>query len=746
MQQNHPSTERSLQSSVHQRVAEQKVESLAHRSMTLQQIVDFLRDLPHKMQHYRASETKTVDVVWGVIVPATKSRACSYADLVDGCRAMPDSMVSHNWNNIFAHLLASIFACALGIGEWALVLPLMEPDRIHVLEAMLKDCGMLSSRWWLCIFCVNQHISICNATWGGADTVTKIPYRPCDCGQAKHSDGEECEMNKFDQMIELIQKRQPKYKHVIAADLRLGALERIWVIAEVAKVFELGIPFDTLLALRPGVELLYMLGSEDTVSSAFRVDVRKAKASRPEDEELILSKIEDKEEFNRKVQRAFTVPFAIQFVESLADLFRGMDGDDERFEDERSKMTEMIKKIRNGSLEEIEEAVCECGEKLGDGAYVFQGFNLRKLLGTTAGFGDRERFVRTAMLADPLSEIMRNDIKQRLRDDDTQSSDDDTQESPAIMEQMFVNMMMSSVQSHEGMDAFTAMFRFPKHFLRVGRDVGQSLAVCRANYVSVIVIEGDQAILNLAERALDLSCGRSPESSRLLEQFGIEDCSFFWLAFAGGLVWVGSEAAVPKIVLHTGAGNIVEYLGVTEGEDAASALASFVLLNVANADVVEFSPLNVFPIFHRSVEGTLVVVFPEVPLASDIAAMKEYASGATGVPVAYADTSSHGGQVLIEALHLQVTGPTVICLKGSLRDSFSQILQLFEHHLQDEFVQPLRHVLDQAHMCKFEIVVQDVDSSSSLQLELDRIWHIALTSAEEHSAGGAAGAGGAMSG
>jgi len=156
------------------------VKRMAHRGFTLQALVDFLRRLPTVMPQYDYSQTRTVDVVWHVVIPETRERGCAYADLMSaGQPLLPDKMVSHNWGNLFSHLCAAIFADALGSNDFWSIVPLLQPDCIGVLEAQLNDCGALQRTRWLCIFGVNQHVSICNATWGGEDSVTGEPYRTC---------------------------------------------------------------------------------------------------------------------------------------------------------------------------------------------------------------------------------------------------------------------------------------------------------------------------------------------------------------------------------------------------------------------------------------------------------------------------------------------------------------------------------------------------------------------------------------
>ena len=276
--------------------ADRVVKRLAHRSMTLRNLLNFMRRLPQAMPQYDPRRTRTVDVVWSVIVPETQERGCAYADLFNGDGRLPDKMVSHNWGNLFLHLVAAVFADALGIRDfWEMSALLQAPGGLDLLEAKLQDGGHLESTRWLCIFCVNQHISICNKSWGGLDSVTGIPYRECACTLPKVHTGSGCEMNKFDDMISLFKRENPGYMHVAAADEQLGLLSRIWVIAELAEVFQQSLPCRFLL---------YKTDLTQVESRTTHLDVRAAKASRPEDVDMILAKIEDKDHFNQVTKAA----------------------------------------------------------------------------------------------------------------------------------------------------------------------------------------------------------------------------------------------------------------------------------------------------------------------------------------------------------------------------------------------------------------------------------------------------------
>eukprot|EP00439_Symbiodinium_sp_Y106_P086849 s519_g36.t1 len=274
------------------------VDALAHRGVTLRSLVAFMRRLPEAMPHYDLDTTRTVDVVWQVIIPETAEKGCSYADLLQSSeKRLPDKMVSHNWRNLFSHLMAALFADAAGKTSFRTVLSWMRlgSPGWDLIEAEVQDAGQLDSSRWLCIFAVNQHVSICDKTWGGKDSLLGRPYIPCGCRKEKVHSGIFCEMNKFDAMIALFKERHPRYEHVVAVDDGLHVLTRIWVIAEIAEVFRNRLPCKVVLLQPRGIELL---------SRVKEMDVRDAQASRPEDVHMILEKIVDKTEFNERTRSA----------------------------------------------------------------------------------------------------------------------------------------------------------------------------------------------------------------------------------------------------------------------------------------------------------------------------------------------------------------------------------------------------------------------------------------------------------
>ena len=68
----------------------------------------------------------------------------SYAEqMTGGKRILPHRMFSHNWRNLFAHLMAAVFSEFLQIRDYCEVVAHLRPDRIDLLEAMCTDAGVM---------------------------------------------------------------------------------------------------------------------------------------------------------------------------------------------------------------------------------------------------------------------------------------------------------------------------------------------------------------------------------------------------------------------------------------------------------------------------------------------------------------------------------------------------------------------------------------------------------------------------
>lgn len=140
------------------------VEDLARRSVTLRTLLKFLRSLPKTMPHFNVERTRTVDVVWQVIIPETATRGCSYAELLESERRLPDKMISHNWGNLFAHLMAAVFADAAGKPSFSAILSWLQlgAKGLDMIEALIEDRKRFGYQHWKLAGLASIHTHIDN--------------------------------------------------------------------------------------------------------------------------------------------------------------------------------------------------------------------------------------------------------------------------------------------------------------------------------------------------------------------------------------------------------------------------------------------------------------------------------------------------------------------------------------------------------------------------------------------------------
>ncbi|CAK9023988.1 unnamed protein product [Durusdinium trenchii] len=287
---------------------EAKTQELAGRGISVQKLLSFYRRLGKDvMLSYQPDVHTTNDVVRLAIIPSTSTACSSYAQLVnEGESLMPGKMVTHNWSNLFRDLLASVIADALGEHTSELISALLsEPSGINALEQVLRVQDKLQDIYWICAFAVNQHSGICGANpRGDIDPVTRLPHPVCLCTMPKrfnttpplneHGESIPCEMNKFDDMMSFLACRDPSFAEVVVVDTSLELFNRAWCMAELAEAQRMGMAQSLLVQNK--ATLRSRRGSLEGLK------VQEMTATRPEDVDAILSKIPDKEEFNRKLQ------------------------------------------------------------------------------------------------------------------------------------------------------------------------------------------------------------------------------------------------------------------------------------------------------------------------------------------------------------------------------------------------------------------------------------------------------------
>jgi len=225
-------------------------------------------------------------------------------------------MVTHCWSNLFLHLVAAVVADALEQNEFNRVAERLVDRDFSSLQEDLRAKDALCRKYWICAFCVNQHSGICGdfgpmplidtepyAKWdkGRRDTVTGEVFEVCTCSHPKaFNDQPECEMNKFSDMMLLLQRKVEGFRQIVAVDNRFEIFSRSWCIAELAQAHYSEIPQKVLLASNQVLNIY-----EEDVTVFIRLatlTVTECQASRPQDREEILKSIPNVADFDARVQ------------------------------------------------------------------------------------------------------------------------------------------------------------------------------------------------------------------------------------------------------------------------------------------------------------------------------------------------------------------------------------------------------------------------------------------------------------
>eukprot|EP00440_Ansanella_granifera_P063204 gb/GFBE01068535.1/.p1 GENE.gb/GFBE01068535.1/~~gb/GFBE01068535.1/.p1 ORF type:complete len:855 (+),score=139.74 gb/GFBE01068535.1/:1-2565(+) len=296
-----------------------KAEELSYRGFKADHLLDFLDELlqGQLMPDFEPERSTTNDVVRRAIIPASRDKlpgtgGRAMSTVWSSEQALPLAMVTHNWTNKFLHLVAAIIADALGITTFyeEVLSELASPKGIQSMRERLSVLNTLDNTYWVCAFCINQHASICGGfgpepprntlewrAWDGKRRNHKGEIHPlCNCQQRKFFSNSpvECEMNKFDDMIQIFIHRVNNYRHVVAMDEDFHVLNRIWCIAELVQTEAHGVPLNTLI--------MSMFALDENYHKLSDLDVRRCDATDPQDKEFILSKIEDVSAFNARLQ------------------------------------------------------------------------------------------------------------------------------------------------------------------------------------------------------------------------------------------------------------------------------------------------------------------------------------------------------------------------------------------------------------------------------------------------------------
>ena len=101
-------------------------------------------------------------------------------------------------------------------------------------------------------------------------------------------------MNKFDDMMAFLARKDPNFTEVIAVDANLDLFGRAWCVAELFEAHRMGMAQNLMLR-----NTATLMTRQSTLQD---IRVEDMKASRPEDVQQIIEKIPDKKAFNEKLQ------------------------------------------------------------------------------------------------------------------------------------------------------------------------------------------------------------------------------------------------------------------------------------------------------------------------------------------------------------------------------------------------------------------------------------------------------------
>lgn len=288
-----------------------KVDELSGRGVALKSILEFHLEVFELMPHFDAARSSTRDVVRCAIIPATRGDSqdhpsCALATKLNaGERRAPNKMITHHWANLWTHTIAAVVADAFDCPTYGHIAEeLKSKDSTRAWMRRAHEGGLDEVTYWLCPFSVNQHQSICAGFAEGAepekDTVLDTVYELCSCGLPKHFDGDECEMNKFSEMMYKLGRNNGRFGHVIVVDSNFDVFGRAWCVAELAQ------------GKRDGLEQTLKIADLGVVKKHREklktLDVRNCLASREEDREFILACIHDIDTLNLALRKLLLEP------------------------------------------------------------------------------------------------------------------------------------------------------------------------------------------------------------------------------------------------------------------------------------------------------------------------------------------------------------------------------------------------------------------------------------------------------
>lgn len=256
--------------------------------MSVERVLHFYHNLFIDIYRMRDGVTTTKEVVRDIIIPATAELGSSWVDAYAEDDSPFDEVVHvvHSWAMHFSDLVNTILSHASG------------GQRQDVGKSYAESCDMyktvLSKRYWVCCWCVNQHRTVC-----------KEEYYNCRCSTPTYDDTmPECECNKFDDVAAQLRFNR-NGRMIVALDKKMQALQRAWCVDEVHYALDTGMDVRPSFSSFPGVPEM----------TNYRCNVASCDA-RPTDKTRILAKVRrgtGEDEFNRRVTR-FVTTFADELV------------------------------------------------------------------------------------------------------------------------------------------------------------------------------------------------------------------------------------------------------------------------------------------------------------------------------------------------------------------------------------------------------------------------------------------------
>ncbi|CAL1166605.1 unnamed protein product [Cladocopium goreaui] len=287
---------------------DEKTLDLANRAISLRALLEFYGTLGgERMPHFDPAKHTTQDVVRQAIIPLSCGSShgdCAAAMVLMGSACLPDRMVTHSWSNLFSCLVAAVVADALDQPSYEKVLrdQRLAQSELPALRAELYWKKKLDTKYWICCFAVNQHAGICSST-PRMDPVTQTIPKPCTCSHPKYwsdtaplrnGQSVRCEMNKFDDMMSCLSAKNHRFGQLIAVDTDFNLFTRAWCVAEIHRAQLMGMP--------QRMSIYSEANLKEHEGWLQHLKVETMSASNPSDTELILSKIDDKQQFNEELR------------------------------------------------------------------------------------------------------------------------------------------------------------------------------------------------------------------------------------------------------------------------------------------------------------------------------------------------------------------------------------------------------------------------------------------------------------